>query len=279
MSAQERAVRLLADRIEAHDPGYGREIALTTSELCRGASRPRQCLELLSLAALVLRLRARGCERPDAVWRLGLYAGAVLLLGGLALQNAVAGAADRGSLGLAAMLAFSTACALSGMRRAASALVLVAALVAALWVFDGVHAGAFLSACAVVIGGLLAGGHHLERRTVPVALALCIVPAGLLLGLVIGTSSGVAASVLVFAWIAPVALLLAGWFDPRLAAAATTIVFARLAASGFGELGRALAVLQEHGERDLLLRWLAMGSSVVAAWLVTRRSIRRTARL
>ena len=85
------------------------------------------------------------------------------------------------------------------------------------------------------------------RRTVPAALALCIVPAGLLLGLVIGTSSGVAASVLVFAWIAPVALLLAGWFDPRLAAAATTIVFARLAASGFGELGRALAVLQEHG--------------------------------
>ena len=95
----------------------------------------------------------------------------------------------------------------------------------------------------------------------------------------IGTPSGEAASVLVFAWIAPVALLLAGWFDPRLAAAATTIVFARLAASGFGELGRALAVLQEHGQRDLLLRWLVMGSSVVAAWLVTHRSIRRTARL
>ena len=81
MSAHERAVRLLTDRIEAHDPGYGREVALTTCELCREASRPRQCLELLSLAALVLRLRARGCERPDAVWRQGLYAGAVLLLG------------------------------------------------------------------------------------------------------------------------------------------------------------------------------------------------------
>ena len=84
---------------------------------------------------------------------------------------------------------------------------------------------------------------------------------------------------LLFAWIAPVVLLLAGWFDPRCAAAATTIVFARLAASGFGELGRALAVLQEHGQRELLLRWLAMGSRVVAAWVVTQRSIQRTARL
>jgi len=83
----------------------------------------------------------------------------------------------------------------------------------------------------------------------------------------------------VFAWIAPAVLLLAGWFDPRLAAAATTIVFARLAASGFGELGRALAVLQQHGERELLLRWLAMGSSVVAAWFVTHRSIRHVARV
>jgi hypothetical protein len=113
-----------------------------------------------------------------------------------------------------------------------------------------------------------------------IALAAgAITLAGMLSALVIGASAAEAGSVLVFAWIAPVLLLLAGWFDPRLAAAATTIVFARLAASGFGELGRALAVLQQHGQRELLLRWLAMGSSVLGAWLVTHRSIRHIARL
>jgi hypothetical protein len=112
------------------------------------------------------------------------------------------------------------------------------------------------------------------------ALAVgAIVLTGLVSALVVAASAAEAGSVLVFAWIAPVALLVAGWFDPRLAAAATTIVFARLAASGFGELGRALAVLQQHGQRELLLRWLAMGSSVVGAWLVTHRSIRHVARL
>ena len=144
----------------------------------------------------------------------------------------------------------------------------------------GVQAGAFVSACVVAIGGLLAGGHDVAHRSLGMALAVgAIVLAGLLSALVIDASAAEAGSVLFFAWIVPVVLLVAGWFDPRLAAAATTIVFARLAASGFGELGTALAVLQQHGQRELLLRWLAMGSSVVGAWLVTHRSIRHIARL
>ena len=279
MTVHERAVRLLADRIEADDAGFGREVALTTSEVCREAGPLRKCLELASLTGLILRHRARGCERPDAVWRQGAYAGAVLLLVSLTVENAAAGASAVGRLAVAALLALAIACALGGRRSAAIGFVAGAAVVGSVWVLDGVQAGAFLSACAVVAGGLLAGTHRILRAGVATALSLGIAAGALLGGLAMGTGSAEAASVLAFAWIAPAALLLAGRFDPRLAAAATTIVFARLAASGFGELGRALAVLQDHGQRYLLLRWLAMGSLVVAAWLVTHRSIRRTARL
>jgi hypothetical protein len=279
VSVHERAVRLLADRLEGGGAAYRRDVALTTCELCREASCFRRCLELLSLAALVLRLRARRCARPEEVWRQGVYAGAVLLTASLVAENAAAGSGDPGRLGLAATLALATGCALGGRRAAAIAFAAAAAVVGAVWLPQGVPAGAYLSACALVIGGLLAGGHPVVGSRAASVLAVGILVVSLLAGLTLGAGSAGAASVLVFAWIAPAALLLAGWFDPRLAAAATTIVFARLAASGFGELGRALAVLQEHGQRDLLLRWLAMGGSVVAAWLVTHRSIRRTARL
>jgi hypothetical protein len=237
---------------------------------------------LLSLVAFVLRLRshARTGDRPDAVWRQGLYIGAVVLLTSLATESAAAGWVDAGRLGLAAMLAGSAVSALCHKRLAAVGFAAGAATVELGWVSHGVQAGAFVSACAVAIGGLLAGGHDVAHRSLGMALAVgAIMLAGLLSAPAIGASAAEAGSVLIFAWIAPVVLLVAGWLDPRLAAAATTIVFARLAASGFGELGRALAVLQQHGQRELLLRWLAMGSSVVVAWLVTHRSMRHTARL
>ena len=282
MTAHERAVHWLTKRIEGTDAAYRRDVALTTRELCREADRSRRCLELLTLATFALRLRsrARTGDRPDAVWRQGVYLGAVLLLTSLAVESAAAGWVDAPRLGLAAIVAVSTACAVLDRRFAAAGFAAAAAIAEAVWVSHGVQVGAFVSACAVAIGGLLAGGHEVARRRSGIALALgATMLAGLLSALVIGTSSAEASSVLVFAWIAPAVLLVAGWFDPRLAAAATTIVFARLAASGFGELGRALAVLQQHGERELLLRWLAMGSSVVGAWFVTHRSIRHGARL
>jgi hypothetical protein len=282
MTAHERAVHWLTERVEGADASYRHDVALTTCELCREAGAWRRCLELVSLAVLALRLRSRAStgDRPDAVWRQGVYAGAVLLLTSLAVESAAVGPVDARRLALAAILASAAAAALLRARAAAVALAAAAAIGGAAWVLHGVQAGAFLSACAVAIGGLLAGGHRPSLRHARMALALgAVVPAGLLSALVIGTGSAEGASVLAFAWIAPIVLLAAGWLDPRLSAAATTIVFARLAASGFGELGRALAVLQLHGQRELLLRWLAMGSSVVGAWLVTHRSIRHVARL
>lgn len=282
MTAHERAVHWLTERVEGTDAAYRRDVALTACEACREADRSRRCLELLSLAAFALRLRSRAGtgDRPDAVWRQGVYLGAVLLLTSLAVENAAAGWVDTPRLGLAAIVAVSAACAVLDRRLAAAGFAFGAAIAEAVWVSHGVQIGAFLSACAVAIGGLLAGGHDHARRRYGIVLALgATLLVGLLAARVIGTNSAEASSVLIFAWIAPAVLLVAGWFDPRLAAAATTIVFARLAASGFGELGRALAVLQQHGERELLLRWLVMGSSVVGAWFVTHRSIRHVARL
>ncbi len=274
MKAPERAIHWLTDHLPI-DATHRRDVALTSCELCRAATPLQQCLELISLVALNLRLRARTCDRPEAVWRQGVFIGAVLLLVSLAVQNAAAGRIDAGRFGLAVLLAASSAFALLDRRTAAIGVAAGAAAVGAMWVYRGLEAGAFLSGCVVAVGGLLAGGYPAVRARHAMALTVAIMA----LGLLIGAGSGEAASVLLFAWIAPAVLLFAGWFDPRFAAAATTIVFARLAASGFGELGRALTVLQEHGQRELLLRWLAMGSGVVAAWLVTQRSIRRIARL
>lgn len=278
MTVHEQAIRWLTDRLPT-DPTHRRDVALTSCELCRAANRVQLCLELISLVALNLRLRARACDRADAVWRQGVFFGAVLLLSSLAAQSAAGGSLEAGRLGLALTLAAATACSLLHRRAAAIGFAAGAAIVGAGWAYHGLAAGAFLSACVVAMGGLLAGGQQVVRARHAMVLPLAIVFIGLLSGLVIGPGSAEAASVLLFAWIAPALLLLAGWLDPRLAAAATTIVFARLAASGFGELGRALAVLQEHGQRELLLRWLATGSCVVAAWAVTRRSIQRIARL
>jgi hypothetical protein len=282
VTAQERAVDWLAERVTGGDASYRHDVSLTTHDLCREASRWRQCLELLSLVVFALRLRSRAStgDQPDAVWRQGAYLGAVLLLTLLAAESAAAASLDVRSLGLAVALAAAAACALLDWRLAAAAIAAIAATGEVLWVARGVHAGALVSGCAIAIGGLLGGAHGSAGRHLRMALAPgAIVVVAVLLALVIGSGASEAAGVLVFAWIAPVALLVAGWSDPRLAAAATTIVFARLAASGFGELGSALSALRLHGQRELLVRWLAMGSSVVAAWLLTRRSLRHVARL
>jgi hypothetical protein len=281
VSPHERAADWLAGRVAGADAGYRREVALTTRELCREERCSRRWLELFSLLALALRLhsRAHTGDRPDAVWRQGVQIGAALLLTALATQSAAGGLADAGKLGLAAMLATSGVCALLRRRGGAVALAAGAASVEAIWLGHGLQVGAFVSCCAVAIGGLLASGAHVPYRRAGTALLAVSILAGLLTAVVIGSATAEAASVLAFAWIAPLVLLIAGWLDPRLAAAATTIVFARLAASGFGELGRALEVLRAAGQRELLLRWLAMSSGVVGAWLVTHRSIRHTERL
>ncbi len=281
MTRHERAILWVTERFDGVGPSYQRDVALTTSELCRQAGRYRRCLELLSLVGLALRLRshARTRDRPDAVWSQGVHLGAVLLLTALAAQSAAGRVGAERFVAVAALIA-SVGCALLGRRSAAVALATGAAIVDVVWVAHGAQAGAFVSCCLVAVGGLIAGSpapvqHGRLLAIVATATAL----AGFLSAIAVGTGSAEAASVLFFAWVAPIALVVLGWFDPRLAAAATTLVFARLAASGFGELGRALAVLEHDGQRELLARWVLMGTGVLGAWFATHRSIRRLTRL
>ena len=280
MSTDERAVHWLTERLPGVDAGYRRDVAATAFDALRDAGRVRRWLELLSLAALALRLRSplRAGARPEAVWIQGVRVGALVSLTAVACDAAARGPAIAG-VGVALGLLAAVASALCGWRVVAVCLVLGTVLFELLSVGLTVQAEVLLTICLIGAGGLIAGPAGAARHAPRVALAVAAVALLLFLAAVaVGSGAPGAASTFVFVWVCPCALIGLGLLDPRLAAAATTIVFARLAASGFGELGHALAVLHE-GQRALLVRWLLMGAGVVAAWGVTHRAIGRQRRL
>ena len=277
MTTHERVIRWLTDRM-ATDAPYRREVGLTVGELCRGAGlvravagadRPRRS------GAAGARPQLRPARRRVARGRVPGRRPAV---------DFARGRERRGRRGHGGELRPRfDAHRLDGVLASRQAVIVAAlgfaagsAVVGAVWVYHGVEAGAFLSACVVAIGGLLAGGHQLARPRYAMRAG-----AGHRGRRLVGIASRRvrptrrACSVGVDR---PATLLLAGG-STAIGGVDHDDRSARLAASGFGELGRALAVLQEHGQRQLLLRWLAMGATVVAAWAVTHRSIRRTARL
>ncbi|MFA9270025.1 MAG: hypothetical protein ACEQSX_04610 [Baekduiaceae bacterium] len=147
---------------------------------------------------------------------------------------------------------------------------------------------------ALVVAAVRAGGPtepQAAALAVGVLVGLAAIVAGplpgrrcaaaALIALVAGTLAPHAVSAalpVVMAVALPCVLLAVGWFDPRFAAAATLVVFARLLASGFDELGTALDVLAADGDRVLLVRWIVMGFGVVAAWVVTQRASDRLVR-
>jgi hypothetical protein len=280
--SNEAAVQWLAERIDGVDAAYRRDIALTTSQICREVGAARRCLEVMSLAGLALRLRsrARTDDRPDVVWRQGVRLGALLLLSTLAIQTAAGNIGVIRLLGAIGLLA-AVGCSLAGLRMTAVGLAAAAATLALIWVVPDADAGAFASCFAVGIVGLITGGsatsaHQLRRTALAVAALALLCALSATLNSLTATE---ALSTVALDWAIPIVLVCLGFLDPRLSAAATALVFTRLAASGFGELGRALAVLSASGHRDLLARWMLMGVGVVATWLATDRSIRRVARL
>jgi hypothetical protein len=284
VNAYERVVSWLTERLEGVEPSYRRDVALTTREVTADAGWLARSIELISLVGLALRLRSRSRtgNRADQIWRQGVYLGSIGLLvasTGAAWANAVDPGRDAGALlaastfASAATLAASVACGLRGHRNAAVLLSITGTVAFIGSGAAGAEAGAFATACIVSLGGLLAGTAPPAsgRSTV---LAVSLLPlAALPLALVGGADATAVAAT--FTAVGAVALLALGWFDPRLAAAATTLVFSRLLASGFDELGQALTVLAEDGQQALLLRWMVMAVGVVAAWLATQRSIRR----
>jgi hypothetical protein len=278
----ERAVAWIAAQLDVADEDYQRDVSLTTAEVCHEVGWLSRTAELLSLVGLALRLRSRAStrDRPEAIWSQGVHTGALVLLAGLGAQCAADGSA--GQLAIAFGLVAAVVLALGGRRRAAIACIVAATTIECLMLAHGAGGGAFASGGLIVIGGLLARSSSATRPRHTAAAVLAAIAAVLLstaVAAALGTATAHAAVVVAFGWLLPIALVSLGWFDPRLAAAATTLVFARLAASGFGELGHALAALDLGGQRYLLARWVLMGTAVLAAWLVTDRSIRRVTRL
>jgi hypothetical protein len=137
----------------------------------------------------------------------------------------------------------------------------------------------FASASVVAIGGAAIGTMPPVPAGRPRALVLGTLPLmALPIALAAGSDATASATALAFTAGLPVGMVAAGRIDPRLAAAATVLVVSRLLASGFDELGRALAILAREGQGVLLLRWVLMGSGVLAAWFATHRSIGRLGR-
>lgn len=290
MSSYERAVRLITDRFEGVGSEYSRDVALTTRDLSHDARLGARCLQLVSLVGLALRLRARSRtrSRPDEVWRQGMYLGGAALLGviGARLWISVAAppAGASASLEFArviAAIALSAAlcCSLLSRRGAAVGLAGAGAVLGA-FATDGLLNASFASYCVVATVGLLAGSTTTSARgRSSVVVVSAIALASWSLPFAVNASVAGSVTFAVSFWLLPLALMLLGSFDPRLAATATTLLFSRLAASGFDELAQALNVLQQSGQRALLARWVLMGVAVPAAWFATTRSTRRLTRL
>lgn len=279
MSGYDRAVWWVTERFEGVEPAYRRDVALTTGEVTAHAGLYARAVELVALVGLWLQLRSRRRtgSRAEAVWRQGLYIGGGLLLAMLAAQT-WASLADPASpvvtFGAGIALAASLGLCMRGRRWAAA--VLAAGGAAAYIGAGAIDPATFGSSCVVAVGGLLVG----SAPTVPAGrrravAASVLVLAAWPLALAVGADATVTAVSLAFTGIGALVLVGLGWFDPRLAAAATVLVFSRLAASGLGELGQALAVLAENGRHALLVRWMVMGAGVLGAWFATQRSIRR----
>jgi hypothetical protein len=283
----ERIVVWITGRLEGVSEGYRRDVALTARELGADANPFSRWLELGALLALALRLRSRNGTggRPSGVWHQGLRSGGILLvaaLAGVASSNLADPAVRAGpatlALSLTAVLGLSSAVGL-GLRgrRLAAPLLSAAGAVAYLSTSGrGAAPALFASASVLAVGGLVIGvPPQVPTGRLRAQLACALPLIGLPIGLLVGRQEAASVLMLAFTLLLPVVLVVAGWFDPRAAAAATVLVLSRLLASGFDELGRALAVFAQEGQGTLLLRWILMSTGVLAAWFVTHQSIRR----
>jgi hypothetical protein len=290
MRTYEQMVLQITKRFEGVSDDYRQDVALTARELVADADPWRRCLELGALLALALRLRSRNRTgaRASDVWRQGLYLGSLLLMAALAsvawsrladpalpARTLVFTTSVIGAIALAAALG-------AGLRGRRPAAVLLAASGAGACLSASVPASVaamFASASVVAIGGAAIGTMPPVPAGRPRALVLGTLPLmALPIALAAGSDATASATALAFTAGLPAGMVAAGWFDPRLAAAATVLVVSRLLASGFDELGRALAILARDGQGVLLLRWVLMGSGVLAAWFATHRAIGRLGR-
>ena len=290
MITYERVVRSVIGSFEGVSEDYRHDVAVTVHELVVSADLWTRWLELGALIALALRLRSRNRTggRASVVWHQGFYLGSLLLLAVLA-SVASSRLADPTVLARTLAMTMSGAGAIAlagaiglGLRGRRPAAVVLAAVGAGACLSaspPGAMAAFFASASVLAIGGMLTGTvPPLPARHWRALLASASPLIALPVALAAGSATTASATTLAFTALVPIGMVAAGWFDPRLAATATVLVLSRLVASGFDELGRALAIFARDGQGALLLRWLLMSSGVLAAWFATHRSIRRLPR-
>lgn len=274
------AVDRLAGRLEGVEPGFRGEVALAARELGSGARLRDRCGELAALFTLGLRTRSRHRTGGAAalIWRQGVHLGAVLLLVAVAAR-VWAGRPAPVLVASAVVLAAAGAGALGAVQAPARAAVVLLAVAGAIGALAA-GTNAVGGSCAVAVAGLCAGAPPPVPAAPKSVVAVAVLPcAAWPLALAAGSGTAGAAAAVVLTGAVPGVLIVLGWYDPRLAAMGATVWCARLVVSDLGALGEVLAAPLGEERRVLLLRWLLMGSGLVLAWLVTRRSIRELARL
>lgn len=284
MSLYDRAVAVAVRRLPGVDEDRRAEMEDTIRSVAaeRGTARWR---ELGSLWWLRFSLRSRDDtgDDPDVHWRQGLHRGAALLLAASAVDTlrfwSGSSGSSRGAVAaIAASLVVATWAAGTGRRILTLALLAAAAATAGL---GGVAVGApfstrlVLAAVVVVIG--TAPGRD-QGRLCPWQWMALVATASVVV--VVEPRAHAVVVGIVLTAIVPMMWLVAGRADARLAVGAATVLLWRLVAVDLRQLGDAAVALPTGRELDLLvLRWLVMGVGFVAAVVVARTAIRRTASL
>ncbi|MEO1065027.1 MAG: hypothetical protein AAFZ07_26730 [Actinomycetota bacterium] len=285
----DRLFRLATRRLDVGADGDGgAEVLAVVEESVRRGSRWDAIAELAGLVTLWLRLRCRRAtdDAPVVIWRQGLWLGGFVLLAVTTAELAVAAAAptvdDRTLPTIATVFGVAALVALAAQRRAALLALAPPALVLAAAVASEGH-GATDDLVRLGLGvvalsvGCAAPRHRPVRRALrwgAPALAAAVAASFVDPRTVTDVTTALVVVVVGGAFVG------SGWFDPRLAVAATVVWTWRFLAVDPPRLGEAFAALA--GDLDLealLVRWFVMASGVAFGLAVSRSAVRRTVSL
>ncbi len=261
------------------------ELLAVTGEAVRNGTRRDAVAEVAGLVGLNLRLRNRRAtgDDPVTIWRQGLWIGGLLLALLALVELGVRALADPAPHVVVAFLLAS--CAFIGVAAWLPMMLAVtgpvAVVLTVLVTVEQPGAGSDLVRLGVLGVAWLLGTPPRPARRRFTALAWCApVVVGVASSAVVAESAVLDASTVAVVGVVGAVCLVAGWFDPRLAVAATVVWVWRFLAVDPPRIGDAVVALA--GDLDLealLVRWIAMAAGVVVGLAVSRLSVRRAAAL
>jgi hypothetical protein len=278
----EAAATAVVERLVPGDAATRAEITETSRQATERATFARKLRELGGLVGLGLRLRSRRAtgDRPAQIIAQGADLGATLVLSGIATWAWLATSDGPPST---VVLTTGAACSLLIAAVVADRRALRAAIIAAACLVLSVASGPSMPIVAgfIVSVGLLSVGRTSTQRLVPARKFAQTVAVGVAVLAAAEAALGSrppAETLVLLAAIGPIVLVAAGWFDPRLAVAATSVWLWRLAAVDLIELTASVRDVGDGLTVDgLVIRWLMMSASVIAGGLITATSTRRAA--